>query len=240
MNQDIYEDLSYLDNNFELAEALRKNLISRATGGNFDSRNYQFIRKEFLQDETIKPLLPTYIKDCRDIEQFWQFIKEEISGTGSYGQRRTFINESFQDLLGYLEEVHVLSDKKSVDLYHKSKVKTIDEELDDLISEAKKRFNNPSDKQIALEKLWDAFERIKTYFGTNKRNSSSTLVDKISTDFDRDFIENEFKVLTKIGNDYRIRHHENGKISIKDTKHIEYLFLRMLALLNLCLENIKL
>lgn len=240
MNQDIYEDLSYLDNNFELAEALRKNLIARATGGNFDSKNYQFIRNEFLQEESIKALLPTFIKNCRDIEQFWQFIKEEFSGTGSYGRRRTFINESFQDLLGYLEEIHILSDKKSVGLYHKTKVKTIDEELDDLITEAKDRFNIPKDKQIALEKLWDAFERIKTYYGTNKRNSSTALVDKISTDFDRDFIENEFKILTKIGNDYRIRHHENGKIAIKDIKHIEYLFLRMFALLNLCLENIKL
>jgi len=239
MEEDIYEDISYLENDFQRAESLYKNLIARSTNGNFDSENYKIIRTKFLQDNTLKALLPDYIKSNRDIEQFWQFIKVEFSGNGSYEARRKFLYESFQELLNYLEEICILSDKKSVKLYHKEKLITIDEELDALINEAKERFTKPTDKQIALEKLWDAFERIKTHFGTNKRESSSTLVDMISSDFDREFIDNEFKELTTIGNSYRIRHHEQGKIEIKDIKHIEYLFLRMLALLNLCLENIK-
>jgi hypothetical protein len=87
--------------------------------------------------------------------------------------------------------------------------------------------------------LWGAFERIKTFYDTNKRLSAEELINKISTDFDKDFIKDEFDKLTKIGNNYRIRHHEKDKIEITDIKHIDYLFLRMLALLNLCLENIK-
>jgi hypothetical protein len=240
MNEDIYEDLSYLENDFEFAEALQANLIARATGGDYDSRNYVLIRKKFLQNEDIKSKLPGFIKKCRDIEQFWQFIKEKFSGNGCYAERRTYIYESFQDLLEHLEEVHILNEKEFVTLYQDEKVKTIDEELNDLLLEAKERFNVPKDKQVALEKLWDAFERIKTHFGTNKRESSLKLIDAISTDFDREFIENEFKVLTKIGNGYRIRHHEKDKIQIKNPRHIEYLFLRMLALLNLCIDNIKL
>jgi len=239
MGEDIYEDISYLENDFQLAESFYKNVVARSTNGNYDSENYKIIRTKFLQDNTLKALLPDYIKSNRDIEQFWQFIKVQFSGTGSYEARRKFLHESFQELLNYLEEICILADKKSVKLYHKDKVITIDEELDALIYESKERFENPKDKQVALEKLWDAFERIKTHFGTNKRESSSTLVDMISSDFDRDFIEKEFKELTTIGNTYRIRHHEQGKIEIKDIRHIEYLFLRMLALLNLCLENIK-
>ncbi len=129
--------------------------------------------------------------------------------------------------------------KKTTHLYYKDEIKTIDEELDKLIQEAKERFQKTSDKEVALVMLWGAFERIKTFYGTNKKLSAGELINRISTDFDKEFIEKEFKELTAIGNSYRIRHHEQGKVEIKDVKHIEYLFLRMLALLNLCIENIK-
>ena len=109
--------------------------------------------------------------------------------------------------LSYLLDLNV-----NVELLFDRKTKTNDQELDSLINEAKDRFFIPKDKQIALEKLWDAFERIKTYFGSNKRKSSSELVSIASDGFNFEFIENEFKLLTKIGNDYRIRHHETDNI----------------------------
>jgi len=237
-NQDIYEDISYLDNNLQLAEYIQSSLLARATNGDFDSRNYKDIRQKFLLDESIKRFLPSYIIKCRDLDQFWQFIKAEYSGDGCYTKRKNYIYETFQDLLDYLETENIQG-KKTTHLYYKDEIKTIDDELDKLIQEAKERFHKTSDKQIALEKLWDAFERIKTFYGGKKNVSGEKLVELISTDFDKPFINEEFKSLTKIGNDYRIRHHEQDKIEIKDIKHIEYLFLRMLALLNLCLENIK-
>ncbi len=235
MNEDIYEDISYLENDFEFAESLQKNIIGRATGLDFDSKNYSMLRMKFMEDENSKKFLPDYIRKCRDINQFWQFIKNEF---GSYAERRTFIYETFQDVLNYLETENIQG-KKTTHLYYKDEIKTIDEELDKLIQEAKERFHKTSDKQIALEKLWDAYERIKTFYGVKKNLSAEELVNTISTNFDKSFIEEEFKSLTKIGNNYRIRHHEKDKIEVKDIKHIEYLFLRMLALLNLCLENIK-
>ena len=236
--KDIYEELDYLHNDFEYAEHLQNNTIAKANGKDFDSRNYKFIREIFLTDPNTKDLLPDFIRKCRDIEQFWQFIKTKYSGTGCYEQRRIYIFESFQKLLGYLEEKELSNGSSLLKLAKVEKALTIDQELNKLIEEAKKRFENPSDKKIALEKLWDAFERIKTYFGTNKKLSSEQLVDLISTNFDKDFINNEFKELTSIGNSYNIRHHEQGKIIISENKHIEYLFFRMLALLNLCVENI--
>jgi hypothetical protein len=237
-NQDIYEDISYLANDLELAEYLQNIVISKATGGDFDNINYKVIRTKFLDDVKLQELIPDYIKKCRDVEQFWQFIKTKYSGDGCYTKRKNYIYESFQDLLDYLE-VENLQGKKTIHLYYKDEIKTIDEELDKLIQEAKERFQKTSDKEVALVMLWGAFERIKTFYSTNKKLSVEELINQISTDFDKDFIEKEFKELTTIGNAYRIRHHEQGKIEIKDIKHIEYLFLRMLALLNLCLENIK-
>ena len=46
--------------------------------------------------------------------------------------------------------------------------KTKDTELNKIIEDSKERFIS-GDKQIAIEKLWDAFERLKTYFSTDKK-----------------------------------------------------------------------
>ena len=237
MNQkDTYEPLDHLHNDLEYAEHLQNNVIARATGQDFDSRNYKFIREHFLANTTLKELIPDFIRKSRGIQQFWAFIKGKYP---TYAERKDFICESFQNLIGYLEEQELHKNGAPlIKLSTVEKAMTLDQELDQLIEEAKKRFAVPADKQIALEKLWDAFERIKTYHGENKKSSAQELVDLISTDFDSDFIANEFTVLTKIGNDYRIRHHETNKIDIKDTKHIEYLFFRMLTLLNLCVANL--
>lgn len=235
VQQDIYESLEHLHNDFEYAKHLQNNVIARATGKDFDSKNYEIIREKFLSDINTKDLLPDFIRICRDIQQFWQFIKNEFS---SYAERRTFIYKSFETLFTFLEEKKLSNGSSLIKLAKVEKVLTIDQELNILIEEAKERFKNPNDKKIALEKLWDAFERIKTYFDKDKKLSSEQLVILVSTNFDKDFINNEFKELTVIGNTYNIRHHEKGKIIISENKHIEYLFFRMLALLNLCVENI--
>ena len=129
----------------------------------------------------------------------------------------------------------------NIELLFENNPKTKDHELNKLIEEAKSRFLNPKDKHIALEKLWDAFERLKTYYdsGKQKNKSADKLVSVISSDFDKDFFDDEFKKLTAIGNNYRIRHHETDKIEIKNSKHQSYLFFRMLSLIDLCLMNLN-
>lgn len=136
--------------------------------------------------------------------------------------------------LSYLLDLNV-----NVELLFDRKSKTNDNELDMLINEAKDRFFIPKDKQIALEKLWDAFERLKTYYQSNKKKSSTELINKASKDFDFKLIEDEFRLLTKIGNEYRIRHHETDKIEVKNSKHVDYLFFRMLSLIDLCIKSIN-
>jgi hypothetical protein len=230
--KDIYEILDHLHNDFEYAEHLQNNVIARATGQDYDSKNYKFIREKFLIDSGTKDLLPDFIRKNRDLQQFWTFIRDKFP---SYAERRAYIYEAFEELLAYLEEKELSNGSSLIKLAKVEKALTIDQELNSLIEEAKKRFKNPSDKKIALEKLWDAFERIKTYFNSNKKISSEQLIDIISSNFDRNFIKNEFKELTFIGNNYNIRHYEQGKIIISENCHIEYLFFRMLALLNLCI-----
>lgn len=136
--------------------------------------------------------------------------------------------------LAYLLDLNV-----NIELLFDKKIQTKDDILNELIQEAKKRFFNPNDRQIALEKLWDAFERVKTYFDGNKKTSSERLVNIISENLDYDLFNSEFSILTKIGNNFRIRHHETDKKEIVETKHFNYLFFRMLSLIDLCVISIN-
>lgn len=159
-----------------------------------------------------------------------QFFKDAAKEFKEFVQNSITANKHF-DLSS------VLDLNVNVELLFDNEVNTYDKELNTLIEDAKERFFNPDDKQIALEKLWDAFERVKTFFsseGLKKNQSASKLVDTISKKFDKDFIENEFKALTKIGNEYRIRHHETDKLELT-LEHQNYFFFRMLTLIDLCL-----
>ena len=150
-------------------------------------------------------------------KDFEEFIKNSLSASETI------------DLLTVLD-VNI-----NMELLFHNKANTKDEKLNELIEEAKDRFLS-NDKQVGLEKLWDAYERLKTYFanGKKKKESANKISDIISEDFDKEFIENEFKSLTKIGNNYRIRHHETDKEEL-NSKHINYFFFRMLSLIDLCL-----
>ena len=117
--------------------------------------------------------------------------------------------------------------------------------LKELIEEASSLYhsNNVSDKRIAVEKLWDAFERLKTYYSSGKQKKTSTdkIIHEISNGNDnfKTLFNDEFRKLTDIGNDFRIRHHEMNKIDITDISYYEYFFQRCFALINLVLRYLK-
>lgn len=119
---------------------------------------------------------------------------------------------------------------------------TKEKTLKELLEETNKHFrsNNISDKQIALEKLWDAFERLKTSFSDNKKESVAQLISKMSLGNDdlKIRLDNEFNLLTEIGNNYQIRHHESGKKEIPNINYYTYFFHRCVALVNLALNYV--
>lgn len=90
-------------------------------------------------------------------------------------------------------------------------------------------------KNIAVEKIWDAFERLKTYYSPtlDKKKSCIKIISNIShnnVDYEEIFNQ-EFQELTNIGNRFRIRHHEIGKIEIIDPNYYDYLYHRCLSLI---------
>jgi hypothetical protein len=110
---------------------------------------------------------------------------------------------------------------------------TGDAVLDELIVDARVRFlsRSPGEERIGLEKLWDAFERLKTLEpGVDKKASVTALLDRAATGEMRARLEVEAKELTEIGNRMQIRHFEASKVPVSDDD-VDYLFTRMSALL---------
>jgi len=116
--------------------------------------------------------------------------------------------------------------------------------LKELVGQATTLYNNKSisDKQLAVEKIWDALERLKTYYSDlDKKKSSEKIINDMSNlnDKYKELFNDEFLKLTKIGNDFRIRHHETNKIDIIDNNYYDYFFHRCYALIDLALKYLK-
>lgn len=101
---------------------------------------------------------------------------------------------------------------------------------------------NPTARQDSVEKIWDALERLKTYYtALDKKHSSKRIVNDMANGNDdfADLFDNEFKVLTDIGNKYRIRHHETDRIDITDVRYYDYFFNRCLSLIALAIQYLR-
>ena len=119
---------------------------------------------------------------------------------------------------------------------------TGDAETDRLLEAARQRFVSPKpeDRQDALEKLWDAFERLKTLEpGANKRVQADALLDRVAPQGSgiREALGREAAELTSIGNSFRIRHSETTQEVLTSLDQVDYLFTRMFAFVRVILKG---
>lgn len=119
---------------------------------------------------------------------------------------------------------------------------TLDATLNELIEESMIYIRRPDDKekQLGLEKIWDAFERFKTHYSEDKKQSIDKILEGVSLGSNKiyDLLNEESNKLTKIGNEYQIRHFERGKEPINSIEIKEYLYFRVLSFLSLCMNFI--
>jgi hypothetical protein len=104
---------------------------------------------------------------------------------------------------------------------------------------AREKFLNRSleTPRESLEKIWDAWERLKTLEPGDKKTSVTLLLNKAAAEPSfRARLETEARELTEIGNKFMIRHTEIDKVPIELSDHVDYLFLRMFALIRLLLH----
>ncbi|MCC6265576.1 MAG: hypothetical protein IT169_18535, partial [Bryobacterales bacterium] len=119
--------------------------------------------------------------------------------------------------------------------------KTGDADLDRLLETAREKFLNksPEVRKEGLEKLWDAWERLKTVEpGKDKQAQATAILDKAAKEpVLRERLEVEAKELNFIGNNLMIRHTETTKPPIAESAQVDYLFHRLFALLRLLLKS---
>lgn len=89
-----------LRTDLERAQYLQNLLIAQATGNGADDGEYLAVRRALLDNRETADLLPGFVRTCRNLAQFWGFIKYE---KGSYAERRELIWSSFAPLLDCLE-----------------------------------------------------------------------------------------------------------------------------------------
>jgi len=82
-------------------ESLQNLLVAHATGGDGSKYgDYEALRRQLLDIPSIEPGLPSFVHTCRDLSQFWQFIKYKF---GTYAERREYLWDEFRPLIEILE-----------------------------------------------------------------------------------------------------------------------------------------
>lgn len=84
----------------EQVAMLQEILISAATGGRPDNHIYDHLRRELMADHNIRDLLPQFVRDYRNLDAFWPYIKNEAK---TYAERRQIISAAFTPLMDHLD-----------------------------------------------------------------------------------------------------------------------------------------
>lgn len=165
---------------------------------------------------------------------------------------RKEINECFEicGLLYQLTEERIVERLVEDEIVIENSIEVIEatpeKELRKLLEEsiALHKSRRMEDHHLATEKIWDAFERMRSYYmdeKTDKKASANKIISQM-TDGNKtyfDLFSGEFLELGKFGNDYRIRHSEIGKIDIPNDDYYDYFFSRCFAMIVLVLRYIE-
>lgn len=81
-------------------ETLQNIMVARAVGQGDDSEGYRTLRGRLLDDPIVKEHLPRFVHSCRELGQFWGFIKPKF---GHYWERREYIWGEFRPVLDLVE-----------------------------------------------------------------------------------------------------------------------------------------
>ena len=88
------------NNHFKKLMDLKNLLENHSTNGKASNIEYKNLRRELLSNQDIHNYLPKCLKDYRDLDSFWRFIKNKFK---TYKERREFLTEEFKDALIYFE-----------------------------------------------------------------------------------------------------------------------------------------
>ncbi|WP_269226835.1 serine/threonine-protein kinase [Flavobacterium eburneipallidum] len=81
-------------------EQFKMGLVSLATGGRLEQKEYSTFRKLILSQSNLEKVIPRFLKLCRTSDEFWAWIKSEAP---TYAERRVIISEAINPILEILE-----------------------------------------------------------------------------------------------------------------------------------------
>lgn len=235
--------------------------------GNIETLSPSFLELNPFEDDVIGQVEKTKLFTYNTLD-FIEFVFKHICDieNGQYHEffhhfelrfpKTTFTREQFVDNVNEIFERNHIAFKlmpdgeiqRIIDIELDNLIalqkETIEGVLRGLLQEATTKIKSPKIdvQKIAIERLWDAFERLKTIINpNNKKDSANQLLEKVSNGNQKfkDLLEAECLTnLTKIGNEFQIRHFETDKIAIEDSRHRDYLFFRLYSLVQLLLTEI--
>ena len=88
-----------LKTDLERVEYLQDAMIAYATNGIAENSEYQQLRKHLLQDDSLRQLLPKWVRSYRSLDAFWHYISFKFP---TYLERKTFIKDGFLPVRNYL------------------------------------------------------------------------------------------------------------------------------------------
>lgn len=119
--------------------------------------------------------------------------------------------------------------------------RTPDRILNAMLEESRVKFSDPDPlvRREALERLCDCWERIKTLSDPgNKQASVKAMLDQAAREPQfRAALETEARALTEFGNSYLLRHHELKQTPVIDPQHVDYLYHRLFAMVELVIRK---
>lgn len=82
------------------AKRLLQLLVRYSTGAGGSNEEYEALRAQLAADSQARLLLPEFVRRCRDLGHFWDFIKPKFA---HYAERREFLRDEFAPMLDVLE-----------------------------------------------------------------------------------------------------------------------------------------
>ena len=185
---------------------------------------------------------------------FFKHYHYSFSSTNIVAQQ--FISE-INSIFAKAGLLYVLTDKFEIERVEDQSVLSVEFEqrvdeikepgLKELLQAAiqKHKSHYPEDQKDAVDKIWDAFERMKSFYATSKNEKRSS-IDKIiqemshEDEYYKKLFNDEMKLLTEdIGNACNIRHSEKYQHEIIDEKYYDYFFNRCLSFIALAIQFLK-
>lgn len=178
----------------------------------------------------------------KDIE-FFNFVHERFNAGSSFNAS---LRKMGDDMLApMLRDLELLSRERPVPAALlagiRARPRSSDTVLDALVEEGCSAFLDPAPQshRRAVERLWDAWERAKTLHEGKKHVAAEAMLDAVALPGSafRELLGFEAKELTRIGNEFHIRHYETNRTPLDEPAQLDYFFHRMLAMLQLVVRS---